>query len=195
MTDEEGPLVDQTKEDVEYERLERLAEGWLSAEVKPDIRVMAATTATRAALIVGRADVALRVLQHLERKMLPATPNYPHRYMVIANMAYCHNALGDGGRPEHYEKAVKLLLRIKKLQEVREDAPQPEPPIYSSWHAVDLAYAYKMLHRQDDCIASLREAASFDAEFEELVWWFKDLHPQLSGDLDLVLQEVRARGG
>lgn len=179
--------------DEQYDRLRRMADGWLSENIDPFVKVRAALMAPRSLLFVGQAEFALRLLRHLAEDMLPATPNYDHLYIVLANMAYCHNALGDQtGDEEHYREAIKLIQRIRRIQRAREEAEKSDRA-YDSWHAVDLAYAYMRLGDDDRMERALHEAAEFTPDFEDLIPWFTKLHPELEDALQAALAEARPK--
>jgi tetratricopeptide (TPR) repeat protein len=177
--------------DEQYDRIRRMSDTWLTEDLKPYDRVRAALMAPRALLYVGRADLALRLLKHLSEDVFPQTPLYRHHYIVLANMAYCYNALGDqSGDSKCYQEAITLLHRIRRIQRAREEAEDDEAA-YGSWHAVDLAYAYYRLGDSERSQKALREAANFDRQFEELIPWFSKLHPDLASELARVHEELK----
>jgi tetratricopeptide (TPR) repeat protein len=191
-----GTSDGQARDDVDeqYDRLRRMMDGWLSENLDPFVKVRAALMAPRSLLFVGKAEMALRLLRHLAEDMLPATPNHRHLYIVLANMAYCHNALGDQtGDQNHYLEAIKLIKRIRRIQRIREEAEDKERA-YDSWHAVDLAYSYMRLGDEDQMRKALHEAAEFTPDFEELIPWFSNLHPDLREALEAAHRDARPGG-
>jgi len=164
------------------DRLIRLATGWLDSDANPFLRVQAATMVPRTLLPIGEVELALDVLKALEYRIHPGTPNYPHLYMVIANQAYCHDALaylaskqGDTDTSMiHNLEVVRLIGRVK---EFAFEGANPDP-VYQSWHAIALGHAYFHLNDEDGLQHALSDLAElFPAQMRQLGWWYPKLYP------------------
>lgn len=174
-----GPLPE-SKDEI-LDRLSRISLGWLETEADPFLRVQAATAVPRTLLPIGEIDLALEILTALEARILPATSNYPHFYMVLANRAYCYDALAYRATQtgdlelaqDHHRQVVALIHRIK---EIETEAGYPHV-VYQSWHAMALAHAHFHLGEEKQLQQALDDVAQFPTQARQLAWWYPKLYP------------------